>query len=232
MSGHVIMLALVGLGAGFAVASGSVVGFEAKRLVVFVPGAADVWGDSAGTDVAEMFGARSLLWCGDMTAIETRRGKVRLARFWTCSAAGCSATSCPSTRMPNWSRLTFDGRPFTDGQRRRGDLPLRPVESAEYTAEAFQTACRHLGVLQSTGRVGCTLGNAAAEVRRAALDGVGSRCAEPSAEAGEAVRRMHRGRRERHVAMACYPARSRGGARVVVGGVAGVRVCRGLFGRG
>jgi putative transposase len=38
-----------------------------------------------------------------------------------------------------------------------------PVESKEYTAEAFERACRKLGVLQSMGRVGSALDNAAAE---------------------------------------------------------------------
>lgn len=34
---------------------------------------------------------------------------------------------------------------------------------SEYTSEAFETACRRLGVLQSMGRVGSALDNAAAE---------------------------------------------------------------------
>ena len=34
---------------------------------------------------------------------------------------------------------------------------------SEYTADAFQTACRRLGVVQSMGRVGSALDNAAAE---------------------------------------------------------------------
>jgi transposase InsO family protein len=39
----------------------------------------------------------------------------------------------------------------------------RPVELAEYCADAFKTACRQLGALQSMGRVGSALDNAAAE---------------------------------------------------------------------
>src|SRR6266542_2767364 len=38
-----------------------------------------------------------------------------------------------------------------------------PVEYGEYTAEAYEQACRRLGVLQSMGRVGSALDNAAAE---------------------------------------------------------------------
>jgi putative transposase len=36
-------------------------------------------------------------------------------------------------------------------------------EPGEYTAEVFATACRRLGVIQSMGRVGSALDNAAAE---------------------------------------------------------------------
>jgi transposase InsO family protein len=39
----------------------------------------------------------------------------------------------------------------------------RPVESGEYTAETFRIACQRLGVVQSMGRVGSALDNAAAE---------------------------------------------------------------------
>ena len=40
---------------------------------------------------------------------------------------------------------------------------LRPVESAQYTSDAFAEACRRLNITQSMGRVGCALDNAAAE---------------------------------------------------------------------
>jgi transposase InsO family protein len=39
----------------------------------------------------------------------------------------------------------------------------RPLELEEYTADAFTAACAKLGVLQSMGRVGSALDNAAAE---------------------------------------------------------------------
>ena len=40
---------------------------------------------------------------------------------------------------------------------------LRPVESAQYTSDAFAAACDRLKITQSMGRVGCALDNAAAE---------------------------------------------------------------------
>lgn len=39
----------------------------------------------------------------------------------------------------------------------------RPVESGEYTSEAYNRLCDCLGVVQSMGRVGSALDNAAAE---------------------------------------------------------------------
>ena len=39
----------------------------------------------------------------------------------------------------------------------------RPIESTEYTSEAFQQLCGRWGVVQSMGRVGSALDNAAAE---------------------------------------------------------------------
>ena len=38
-----------------------------------------------------------------------------------------------------------------------------PVESAQYTSDAFAAACAKLKITQSMGRVGCALDNAAAE---------------------------------------------------------------------
>src|SRR5919107_3987077 len=45
-----------------------------------------------------------------------------------------------------------------------------PVESAEYTAGAFQAACTRLGVRQSMGRVGSALDNAVIESWHSTLE--------------------------------------------------------------
>ncbi|WTD61941.1 integrase core domain-containing protein [Micromonospora sp. NBC_01638] len=54
------------------------------------------------------------------------------------------------------------GRRDPRRHRRRSDLPQRPRVD-EYTAADYAKACKRLGVLQSMGRVGCALDNAAAE---------------------------------------------------------------------
>ena len=46
----------------------------------------------------------------------------------------------------------------------------RPVESAEYTGDTFAKACDALGVIQSMGRVGSALDNAAAESFNSTLE--------------------------------------------------------------
>ncbi|TMR36920.1 integrase core domain-containing protein [Nonomuraea zeae] len=45
----------------------------------------------------------------------------------------------------------------------------RLIESEEYTAAHHQELCRRLGVIQSMGRVGCALDNAAAEAFNSTL---------------------------------------------------------------
>jgi putative transposase len=46
----------------------------------------------------------------------------------------------------------------------------RPVESAEYTARAFQAACQRLGIDQSMGRPGSALDNAVIESWHSTLE--------------------------------------------------------------
>jgi putative transposase len=46
----------------------------------------------------------------------------------------------------------------------------RPVESAEYTARTFRTACTRLGITQSMGRVGSAVDNAVIESWHSTLE--------------------------------------------------------------
>jgi transposase InsO family protein len=46
----------------------------------------------------------------------------------------------------------------------------RPVESGEYTAQLFRTACARLGITQSMGRVGSALDNAVIEAWHSTLE--------------------------------------------------------------
>jgi putative transposase len=106
--------------------------------------------------------APNLLWCGDLTVIETDEGKLYLATVldlfsrrmlgYAMSQHHDAALAVAALRMAAASRGgDIDGVIFHSDR------------GSEYTAEAFERACHKLGVLQSMGRVGSALDNAAAE---------------------------------------------------------------------
>lgn len=106
--------------------------------------------------------APDVLWCGDVTEIVTDEGKLYMATVedlfsrrllgYAMSEHHDAALTIASLQMAAVTRGgTVDGVIFhTD----RG---------SEYSAARFQAACRYWGVVQSMGRVGCALDNAAAE---------------------------------------------------------------------
>jgi putative transposase len=112
--------------------------------------------------------APDVLWCGDVTQIDTAEGPLFLATVedlfsrrmlgHAMSAHHDAALVVASLRMAATVRGgQVDGVIFhTD----RG---------SEYTAAKTAAACRALGVIQSMGRVGCALDNAAAEAFNSTL---------------------------------------------------------------
>lgn len=106
--------------------------------------------------------APDVLWCGDLTEVDTDEGKLYLATTldlfsrrllgYAMSEHHDAQLATASLRMAAATRGgTVDGVIFHSDR------------GSEYTAEAFGKACKQLGVLQSMGRVGCALDNAAAE---------------------------------------------------------------------
>lgn len=106
--------------------------------------------------------APNVLWCGDLTEIETDEGKLYLATVldlfsrrmlgYAMSEHHDADLAVASLRMAAATRGgDIDGVIF------HSDL------GSEYTAEAYEQACRRLGVRQSMGRVGSALDNAAAQ---------------------------------------------------------------------
>ncbi|NES14599.1 IS3 family transposase [Micromonospora sp. PPF5-17] len=106
--------------------------------------------------------APNVLWCGDMTEIVTGEGKLYLATVidlfsrrllgYAMSAHHDADLVVASLRMATATRGgDVDGVIFHSDR------------GSEYTCEAYETACSRLGVLQSMGRVGSALDNAAAE---------------------------------------------------------------------
>ncbi|MDP9842333.1 transposase InsO family protein [Streptosporangium lutulentum] len=106
--------------------------------------------------------APDVLWCGDVTEIVTDEGKLYLATVedlfsrrllgYAMSEHHDAALTIASLQM---AAVTRGGN--VDG------VIFHTDRGSEYTAARFQAACRHWGVVQSMGRVGCALDNAAAE---------------------------------------------------------------------
>jgi len=105
------------------------------------------------------------LWCGDVTYVPTEEGWLYLATVldlcsrrllgYAMGDAHDAGLTEAALRMAVTCR-TGEGRPT------RG-VVFHTDRGAEYTAATFDSACRRLGVVQSMGRVGCALDNAAAE---------------------------------------------------------------------
>jgi transposase InsO family protein len=112
--------------------------------------------------------AADVLWCGDVTQIDTDEGKLYLATVedlfsrrllgYAMSEHHDAALTCASLQMAAATRGgDVDGVIFHSDR------------GSEYTAARYQELCRRLGVVQSMGRVGCALDNAAAEAFNSTL---------------------------------------------------------------
>jgi putative transposase len=105
------------------------------------------------------------LWCGDVTYVDTDEGWLYLATVldlcsrrllgYAMGDAHDAALTEAALRMAVTCRAG-------DGRSTRG-VVFHSDRGAEYTAETFDAACTRLGVVQSMGRVGSALDNAAAE---------------------------------------------------------------------
>ncbi|WP_370268057.1 IS3 family transposase [Streptomyces sp. V4I8] len=106
--------------------------------------------------------APDVLWWGDMTEIETGEGKLCLA----------SVHDAFSRRVLGYARGPRHEAPLVSASlqmaaaTRGGTVDgviLHSDRGSEYTSEAYNALCDRLGVVQSMGRVGSALDNAAAE---------------------------------------------------------------------
>ncbi|RBQ11618.1 IS3 family transposase [Spongiactinospora rosea] len=112
--------------------------------------------------------APDVLWCGDVTQIDTGEGKLYLATVedlfsrrllgYAMSEHHDAALTCASLQM---AAATRGGD--SDG------VIFHTDRGSEYTAARHQEPCLRLGVVQSMGRVGCALDNAAAEAFNSTL---------------------------------------------------------------
>jgi putative transposase len=105
------------------------------------------------------------LWCGDVTYVDTEEGWLYLATVLDlCSrrllgyAMGTDHDAALTEAALGMAVATRAG----EGRTTRG-VVFHSDRGREYTAATYDTACQRLGVVQSMGRVGSALDNAAAE---------------------------------------------------------------------
>ncbi len=105
--------------------------------------------------------APDVLWCGDMTEIDTGEGKCYLATVidmfsrrmlgYAIGERHDAGLVVDALRMAVTTRGGVDGVIFHSDR------------GSEYTSEQFGAACARMGVVQSMGRVGSALDNAVSE---------------------------------------------------------------------
>ncbi|HLL66910.1 MAG TPA: IS3 family transposase [Micromonosporaceae bacterium] len=103
-----------------------------------------------------------VLWCGDMTEIVTEQGKLCLATVLDLFSRRLLGYAMSEHHDADLIVASLNMAAATRG----GDVDgviFHSDRGSEYTSEAYETAYRRLGVLQSMGRVGSALDNAAAE---------------------------------------------------------------------
>jgi putative transposase len=106
--------------------------------------------------------APNLLWCGDLTEVDTDEGKLYLATVLDLFSRRLLGYAMSEHHDAELARASLSMAAASRGGRIDGVI-FHSDRGSEYTAEVFEAACTALGVLQSMGRVGCALDNAAAE---------------------------------------------------------------------
>jgi putative transposase len=105
------------------------------------------------------------LWCGDVTYVDTDEGWLYLATVLDlCSRRllGYAMADAHDAGLTEAAlRMAVTTR-AGEGRSTRG-VVFHSDRGAEYTAATYEVACTRLGVVQSMGRVGSALDNAAAE---------------------------------------------------------------------
>ena len=105
------------------------------------------------------------LWCGDVTYIDTGEGWLYPATVLDLCSRRLLGYAMADTHDAGLTQAAL-GMAVTaragEGRTTRG-VVFHSDRGSEYTAATFDTACQRLGVIQSMGRVGSALDNAAAE---------------------------------------------------------------------
>jgi putative transposase len=131
--------------------------------------------DKAAAPIRDLVGrdftaeAINVKWCGDLTEIPTDEGKLYLA----------TVEDLASRRLPGFALGAHHDAALAKAALcmaaavRGGDIAgviFHSDKGGEYTGDVFANACDALGVVQSMGRVGSALDNAAAESFNSTLE--------------------------------------------------------------
>ncbi|WP_406067670.1 IS3 family transposase [Micromonospora sp. NBC_01638] len=106
--------------------------------------------------------APDVLWCGDITEVTTDEGKLYLATVIDLYSRRLLGYAMSAHHDAELTTATLSMAAATRGGTVDGVI-FHSDRGGEYTAADYAKACRRLGLLQSMGRVGCALDNAAAE---------------------------------------------------------------------
>jgi transposase InsO family protein len=131
--------------------------------------------DKAAAPIGDLIGrdfhaeAINQKWCGDLTEIPTDEGKLYLA----------TVEDLASRRLPGFAMGEHHDAALAKAALcmaaavRGGDIPgviFHTDKGGEYTGDTFAETCQALEVVQSMGRVGSALDNAAAESFNSTLE--------------------------------------------------------------
>lgn len=121
--------------------------------------------------VGRDFGATGLdqKWCGDLTEIPTDEGKLYLATVEDLASRRLPGFALGEHHDAALARAALCMAAATRGGTITGVI-FHTDKGSEYTADLFDRTCRTLGVVQSMGRVGSALDNAAAESFNSTLE--------------------------------------------------------------
>ncbi|XRQ08867.1 IS3 family transposase [Actinomadura welshii] len=112
--------------------------------------------------------APDLLWCGDVTQIDTDEGPLYLATVEDLYSRRMLGHAMSQHHDAALAVASLQMAAATRGGD-VGGVIFHTDRGSEYTAARTAAACRALGVVQSMGRVGCALDNAAAEAFNSTL---------------------------------------------------------------
>ncbi len=108
-------------------------------------------------------------WCGDLTEIPTDEGKLYLATVEDLASRRLAGFAIGEHHDADLARAALCMAAAVRGGNVSGVI-FHTDKGGEYTGDTFAKACKALGVVQSMGRVGSALDNAAAESFNSTLE--------------------------------------------------------------